>query len=227
MAGGPFVNLVIAVFLFTVVLSGIGVPTQTLTVSDTVACVPATGTVAVHAPRIRLSRREGGAPGRRHVRVGRRRRAVQQVVGSHRVRVRSGRESPLTVVRRQGGNRCDAAPHARARAQRARRGRTPNATETVGFMGVYSAQARERQPIDFGLVADGSVHGADLQRHRAPAAAVVARRARLGGPGAAVELLGDGPGGRGTGRGRRRIVERQRHHVAGQASGRCCCCWRA
>ena len=43
MFGGPFVNLVIALVLFTVVFSGIGSYAQTLTVRDTVACVPAVG----------------------------------------------------------------------------------------------------------------------------------------------------------------------------------------
>src|SRR5664279_2467703 len=38
MAGGPVVNLLIAIFLFTVVLSGMGVLTPTLTVSETLAC---------------------------------------------------------------------------------------------------------------------------------------------------------------------------------------------
>src|SRR5690554_4104076 len=42
MFGGPLVNLVLAVLLFTVVLSTIGVPTASLNVGAIVPCVPAT-----------------------------------------------------------------------------------------------------------------------------------------------------------------------------------------
>src|SRR5690606_2141956 len=44
MFGGPFTNLVLAALLFTIVLSGIGIPQQTLTVRELLACVPAAGT---------------------------------------------------------------------------------------------------------------------------------------------------------------------------------------
>ena len=43
MFGGPFVNLVLAVLLFTVVLVGIGTPTSTTTITEVAACVPAAG----------------------------------------------------------------------------------------------------------------------------------------------------------------------------------------
>lgn len=43
MFGGPFVNLVLAVFLFTVVAMGFGVPTLVPTVSAITECVPAPG----------------------------------------------------------------------------------------------------------------------------------------------------------------------------------------
>jgi membrane-associated protease RseP (regulator of RpoE activity) len=45
MFGGPFTNLVLAAVLFTVVLTGFGVPQQTLTVRELVACVPPAGSV--------------------------------------------------------------------------------------------------------------------------------------------------------------------------------------
>jgi membrane-associated protease RseP (regulator of RpoE activity) len=45
MFGGPFTNLVLAALLFTVVLTGFGLPQQTLTVRELVACVPAPGSV--------------------------------------------------------------------------------------------------------------------------------------------------------------------------------------
>jgi len=43
MAGGPLVNLALTIILFTTVLVGFGTPTATLTVNETVACVPAAG----------------------------------------------------------------------------------------------------------------------------------------------------------------------------------------
>jgi len=43
MFGGPFVNLVLAVLLFTAVLVGIGTPTSTTTIHEVATCVPAAG----------------------------------------------------------------------------------------------------------------------------------------------------------------------------------------
>src|SRR5690554_2922032 len=43
MFGGPVVNLILAVLLFTVVLSTVGTPTASLTVGAVVPCVPAAG----------------------------------------------------------------------------------------------------------------------------------------------------------------------------------------
>lgn len=58
MAGGPVMNLILAIALFTVVLSGMGVPTQTSTVRDTIPDV-ACGSC-------RTSAGGHGALGRRH-----------------------------------------------------------------------------------------------------------------------------------------------------------------
>lgn len=46
MLGGPFMNLLLAIVLFTIVFSGIGVQTATTTVSSLSECVPATSTSA-------------------------------------------------------------------------------------------------------------------------------------------------------------------------------------
>ena len=43
MFGGPFVNLVLAILLFTVVLVGIGTPTSSTTIHEVATCVPAAG----------------------------------------------------------------------------------------------------------------------------------------------------------------------------------------
>src|SRR4029078_11151855 len=43
MFGGPFVNLALAIIMFTVVLVGVGLPTATTTISEVATCVPASG----------------------------------------------------------------------------------------------------------------------------------------------------------------------------------------
>lgn len=45
MFGGPVVNLILALLLFSTVLVGFGTPTPTLTVNQTVQCVPAAGSI--------------------------------------------------------------------------------------------------------------------------------------------------------------------------------------
>ncbi|WP_061964410.1 M50 family metallopeptidase [Demequina aurantiaca] len=49
MAGGPLVNLFLALLLFTTVLVGFGSPTPTLTVNETVPCIPAAGALECEA----------------------------------------------------------------------------------------------------------------------------------------------------------------------------------
>jgi membrane-associated protease RseP (regulator of RpoE activity) len=43
MFGGPLVNLVLAIVMFTIVLVGVGLPTATTAISEVAACVPASG----------------------------------------------------------------------------------------------------------------------------------------------------------------------------------------
>ena len=151
MAGGPVVNLLIAIFLFTVVLSGIGVPTQTLTVSETLACVPATGSSqCTAADPTSPAAKAGLQPGDTFVSVDGQSFSKWSDLTTY-VAARPG--VPLTVVVDRAGT--DVTLHLTpASRQRAVAG-DPNATENVGFMGVYSAQARERQPIDTGLYLTG------------------------------------------------------------------------
>jgi membrane-associated protease RseP (regulator of RpoE activity) len=50
MLGGPFMNLVLAIVLLTIVMSGIGIQTYTATVSALSACVPADSSATACAP---------------------------------------------------------------------------------------------------------------------------------------------------------------------------------
>ncbi len=152
MAGGPVVNLIIAVFLFTVVFSAVGVPTQTLTVRDILPCVPSTETGECAAgdpasPAVKA----GIEPGDTFVSIDGQSCDEWADLTTY-VSARPG--VPLTVlVDRAGSNiELQLTPAARERA-------LPDdatATETVGYMGVYSAQKRERQPITEGASVTGT-----------------------------------------------------------------------
>ncbi len=151
MAGGPVVNLVIAVFLFTVVLSGMGVPVQTLTVSQTIACVPATAssqcTAGDPASPASLA---GIQAGDTFVSIDGQQFDMWSDLTAY-VSARPGVPLDL-VVDRAGTNvalKLTPASTQRTLAD------NPKATETVGFMGVYSAQKRERQPIGAGVSLTG------------------------------------------------------------------------
>ncbi len=151
MAGGPVVNLLIAVFLFTVVLSGMGVPVQTLTVSQTIACVPATASseCATGDPASPASL-AGIQAGDTFVSIDGQQFDKWSDLTAY-VSARPG--VPLdVVVDRAGAN--VALKLTPASTQRALVD-NPKATQTVGFMGVYSAQERQRQPIGAGLSLTG------------------------------------------------------------------------
>jgi len=155
MSGGPVVNLIIAVFLFTVVLSGIGVPTQTLTVSDTVACIPATGTseCAVGDPASPATI-AGLQAGDTFVSVD----GTELDSWSDLTTYVAARPGVLidVVVDRDGALvHLALTPAARERAT----ADDASVTETVGYMGVYSAEARERQPLMTGVTLTGDYMG--------------------------------------------------------------------
>ncbi len=142
MAGGPLMNLVLAVVLFTVVLSGMGVPTQTLTVRDTIACVPVVGTNECTAadptsPAVLAGLQPGDT--------------VLAVDGieldgwsdlTAYVSDRPGEPVVLTIERDGQVRDLALTPAARERA-----GATGEQSEAVGFLGVYSLVEDQRQPI--------------------------------------------------------------------------------
>lgn len=155
MAGGPVVNLIIAVVLFTAVLSGIGVPTQTLTVGETLACIPAAGTSECTAADPTSPASAAG------LRAGDTFVSVDGVVFdkwsdlTEYVSARPG--VPLAIVVDRAGSPVEVnlTPGTRERAV----ADDPTKTETVGFMGVYSKQERQRQPIGTGASITGEYMG--------------------------------------------------------------------
>jgi len=151
MVGGPVVNLLIAIFLFTVVLSGMGVPTPTLTVSETLACVPATGSsVCSSADLASPASLAGLKAGDTFVSIDAQPFSKWSDLTAY---VSALPGVPLTVVVDRAGTNVtlNLTPASIQRALAS----DPNATETVGFMGVYAAQKRERLPIGSGVSLTG------------------------------------------------------------------------
>lgn len=151
MAGGPVMNLIIAVILFTVVLSGMGVSTQTLTVRETLACVPAAGaTDCTDSDPASPAQLAGIQAGDTFVSVD----GVTFDDWSDLTDYVSARAGvPLEVVVDRDGElvNLDLTPAERVRAS----ADDASVNETVGFMGVYSAEERVRQPIATGVSLTG------------------------------------------------------------------------
>lgn len=146
MAGGPVMNLILAVVLFTVVLSGMGVPTQTLTIRDTVACVPAAGTSECTAnDPVSPAVAAGMLPGDSVVAVDGREVSEWGDLTAY-ISPRPGQEVTLTVER--DGLLLDLPVTPAARAQ--------VGAEPAGFLGVYSLVEDKRQPLSAGLELTGT-----------------------------------------------------------------------
>lgn len=152
MFGGPFVNLVIALVLFTVVFSGIGTYGQTLTVRDTVACVPPAGTVECApgdpvSPAVAAGLQAGdtfvsvdGVPVT----------SWSDLVGE--VSQRPGETLDVTV--RRGGELVSLTLTPAAREQSTADG--SGGTQTVGYMGVFSETERVHAPLTSGFTVTGT-----------------------------------------------------------------------
>jgi membrane-associated protease RseP (regulator of RpoE activity) len=151
MFGGPFVNLLLAVLMFTVVLSGIGLPTSTLTVERLVPCVPSvSGAECDPSDPASPAVEAGLEPGDVFVAVDGRELATWVDLTGY-VSTRAGEQ--LTVSVDRDGERLDltltpaalqpaAMPGASAAAD-------PN-PEPVGFMGVYAQRELQGQSIGSG-----------------------------------------------------------------------------
>ncbi len=151
MTGGPFVNLVIAALLFTVVFSGIGSYESTLTVRDTVACVPAVGTVdCAPGDAVSPAVAAGIQPGDTFASVDGIAATSWTDVAEY-VSQRPGESLDVTVMRDGALVNLTLTPAARERA--ATDG--SSATDTVGYMGVFSQTERARQPLTSGLEMTG------------------------------------------------------------------------
>lgn len=143
MLGGPAMNLLIAAVLFTVAMSGLGVPTLTTTVQAVISCVPAPqATQCAPKDPVSPSARAGLKAGDRIVAIN------GAAVGSWPevadvIRADAGRRLMLGVER--DGQRLDL-PVDVVAAQRPDPS-NPTTIVTAGFIGVQPAVQQVRQPL--------------------------------------------------------------------------------
>ncbi|WP_084129904.1 RIP metalloprotease [Demequina sp. NBRC 110055] len=158
MMGGPLVNLVLAVLLFTGVLFFIGSPTATLTVDSVVPCVPAEGTVECAADDPASPAAEAGLMAGDTLTAvdGQPVDSWDQATGL--IAASAGQTIPVDIVRNGEAMTLDVTPAVRERAVVDDAGEpvlaedgTP-VTETVGYMGMYSEVEVQRQPVTAGAV---------------------------------------------------------------------------
>jgi len=151
MAGGPVMNLILAIALFTVVLSGMGVPTQTSTVRDTIACVPAPGAnECTPADPTSPAVLAGLQPGDTVLLVD----GIEIEGWSHLtgyVSERPGQPILLTIDRDGQVLDLGVTPAARESA-----GSAGPQSEPIGFLGVYSLVEDQRQPLWSGVEIAGT-----------------------------------------------------------------------
>jgi membrane-associated protease RseP (regulator of RpoE activity) len=142
MLGGPVMNLLLAIVLFAIAFSGIGVQTATTTIAQVSACVPAAGaTTCAAADPASPARTAGVRPGDRIVSVDG--TATSTFAEASAVIQRSAGRSIPVVVDRDG--------HALT-LQLTPAARTVDGAE-VGFAGITSRVDYVRQPLWSGPVA--------------------------------------------------------------------------
>lgn len=161
MAGGPVVNLIIAIVIFTGVLSLYGTPTQTLTVSGVLECVPAAGsTECTDEDPVAPAAAAGLEEGDTFISVdGVALESWSDLTGF--VSERPG--EPLALVVERDGERVDLSltPATRTAYVYDEAGAVvigadgEPLTEEIGYMGVWSEVVNERQPLWAGAALTG------------------------------------------------------------------------
>ncbi|MFV0284964.1 MAG: M50 family metallopeptidase [Demequina sp.] len=169
MMGGPLVNLVIAVVLFTGVLSTIGTPTATLTVDSLVPCVPAVGlTECTEDDPASPAVAAGLEPGDTLTAVDG--QAVSTWDEATAIIAGAADETiEVAIVRDGEPMTLDVTPAARERVVTDDAGQPVvdaegNAvTETVGYLGMYSEVEVQRQPLTAGAALTWDYLGQTVQ----------------------------------------------------------------
>jgi membrane-associated protease RseP (regulator of RpoE activity) len=143
MLGGPLMNLLLAIVLFTIAFSGIGVQTATTTIAKVSPCVPssATATSCAASDPVSPASQAGLEPGDRIVSIDG--TPVESFAAASKIIQSSPGETIQLVVERDGGEQTIALTPA------------PRQTdgETVGVAGITSQLEYVRQPIGDGPAA--------------------------------------------------------------------------
>lgn len=158
MAGGPFVNLALAIVMFTLTLSLIGAPTTTLTVDEVVPCVPAQGSVECSSGDPASPAVEAGLqPGDTIVAVDGE-DVTEWDQATAIIADAAGETIPVVVDRNGETVTLDVSPAERERTVTDSNGQpltdsdgNPQ-TEVVGYMGMYSDVQVLQQPLTAGTV---------------------------------------------------------------------------
>ncbi|WP_084076809.1 RIP metalloprotease [Demequina sp. NBRC 110057] len=156
MMGGPLVNLVIAVVLFTGVLSTIGTPTATLTVDSVVPCVPAVGSTECTADDPASPAAEAGLEAGDTLTAVDGQEVTDWDQATALIAASPGETIDVDIVR--GGEPMTLAvtPAERERVVTDEAGQAVvdedggAVTETVGYLGMYSEVEVQRQPLTAG-----------------------------------------------------------------------------
>ena len=159
MFGGPFMNLVLAIVVFTVLLSGIGVQQGTTTIASLSECVlPAgsTQTSCTSSDPVAPAAEAGVKPGDRIVSVDG--TAVSTFAeASAIIQASPGKTIPLVVARDGADVTLQLTPVAAQRQQVDGNGRPVvddkgrPVVHTVGYAGVYAQLAYVKQPVNAGF----------------------------------------------------------------------------
>lgn len=161
MFGGPLVNLVLAVVLFTVVLSTIGTPAASLTVGAVVPCVPAAGAADCEVGDPASPAAAAGMEAGDTITSVNGTTVSEWTEATAIIAARPGQPTPVEVERAGESLSLTIVPAARERTVVGDDGEVvTNAsgvelTETVGYLGVYSELVTQRQPLTAGAQLTG------------------------------------------------------------------------
>lgn len=161
MFGGPLVNLVLAVLLFTVVLSTIGTPTASLTVGAVAECVPAAGALECEEGDPASPAQQAGIKAGDTITAVNGTAVTEWSQAAALFAARPGQKTTLEVDRAGESLTLTIVPAERERSVIGDDGEVvTNAsgvpvTESVGYAGIFSELQAKRQPLTAGAQLTG------------------------------------------------------------------------
>ncbi|WP_062076493.1 M50 family metallopeptidase [Demequina globuliformis] len=158
MAGGPLVNLALAILMFTATLTFIGAPTSTLTVSAVVPCVPAAGATECTATDPESPAAAAGLQAGDTITTVDGVEVADWDQATSIIAESAGQTIPVEVDRAGTPVTLSVTPEPRERVVYDDLGQPVTGdddepvTETVGYMGMYSDVQVQQQPLTAGTV---------------------------------------------------------------------------